>query len=64
MKQGLDFDKAEAALKRAAEKAVHGAREERAGRFARAVKSDRNPANRAEGVRRTNTVKTDKWRKM
>ncbi len=33
MRRGLDFDKAEAALKRAAEKATHGTREERSGRF-------------------------------
>jgi uncharacterized protein len=33
MKRGLDLDKAEAALKRAAEKATHGTREERSGRF-------------------------------
>ena len=33
MRRGLDFDKAEAALKRAAEKARHGTREERSGRF-------------------------------
>ncbi len=33
MRQGLDFDKAQAALKRAAEKATHGTREERSGRF-------------------------------
>jgi hypothetical protein len=33
MRRGLDFVKAEAALKRAAHKAVHGTREERSGRF-------------------------------
>ena len=33
MRQGLDFEKAEAALKRAADKAIHGTREERSGRF-------------------------------
>jgi hypothetical protein len=33
MKRGLDFDKAEAALRRAAQKAIHGTREERSGRF-------------------------------
>jgi len=33
MRRGLDFEKAEAALKRAAEKALHGTREERSGRF-------------------------------
>lgn len=38
MRQGLDFDKAQAALKRAAEKATRGTREERSGRFDTAVK--------------------------
>ena len=33
MRQGLDFPKAEAALKRAAKKAMNGTREERSGRF-------------------------------
>jgi hypothetical protein len=33
MRQGLDFAKAEAALKRAAKKAVNGTREERSGRY-------------------------------
>jgi hypothetical protein len=33
MRRGLDVEKAEAALKRAAEKATHGTREERSGRF-------------------------------
>jgi Uncharacterized protein conserved in bacteria (DUF2188) len=33
MGRGLDFEKAEAALKRAAEKAMHGTREQRAGQF-------------------------------
>ena len=33
MTRGLDFEKAQAALKRAAEKAIHGTREERSGRF-------------------------------
>jgi hypothetical protein len=33
MSRGLDFEKAQAALKRAAEKAIHGTREERSGRF-------------------------------
>jgi Apea-like HEPN len=33
MQRGLDVEKAEAALKRAAEKATHGTREERSGRF-------------------------------
>ena len=33
MRRGLDFEKAEAALKRTADKALHGTREERSGRF-------------------------------
>ena len=33
MKRGFDFEKAEAAFKRAAYKATHGTREERSGRF-------------------------------
>jgi hypothetical protein len=33
MNRGLDFEKAQAALKRAAEKAMHGTPEERSGRF-------------------------------
>jgi hypothetical protein len=33
MSRGLDVSKAEAALKRAAHKALHGTREERSGRF-------------------------------
>jgi hypothetical protein len=33
MRRGLDVEKAEAAFKRAAHKAIHGTREERSGRF-------------------------------
>jgi hypothetical protein len=33
MRHGLDLPKAQAALKRAADKAMHGTREERSGRF-------------------------------
>jgi hypothetical protein len=33
MRRGLDIEKVEAALKRAAHKALHGTREERSGRF-------------------------------
>lgn len=39
MKQISEIDEIEAALKRAAYKAVHGTREERAGRFLRAKTS-------------------------
>jgi hypothetical protein len=41
MKRGLDFEKAEAAFKRAAYKATHGTREERSGRFLPAEKPRR-----------------------
>src|SRR4051794_8777173 len=37
MRQGLDLEKAEAALKRAAEKALRGTREERSGRVISSV---------------------------
>jgi hypothetical protein len=62
MRKGLDFDKAEAALKRAAKKAIHGTREERAGRFVRVGKSDRNGAIGVERVRHNNAGKAGKWR--
>jgi hypothetical protein len=58
MRRGLDLDKAEAALKRAAEKAMHGTREERSGRF-HAVSIERRSERdyaigpRAEPVRDT-----------
>jgi hypothetical protein len=44
MRRGLDFAKAETAFKRAAEKAVHGTREERSGRFLPAKKCASPPA--------------------
>jgi hypothetical protein len=44
MRRGLDFAKAETAFKRAAEKAVHGTREERSGRFLPAKKRASPPA--------------------
>jgi hypothetical protein len=54
MRRGLDFAKAEAAFKRAAEKAVHGAREERSGRFLPAKKRASPPAKpSALGQRKT-----------
>jgi hypothetical protein len=62
MRRGLDFEKAEAALKRAGEKALHGTREERSGRFEppqRRSSSD----TRVERVRNTNGGRNDKWRK-
>jgi len=47
MRRGLDFDKAEAALRRAAEKAIHGPREERSGQFLSAKKPSVSPPRRA-----------------
>jgi hypothetical protein len=44
MRRGLDFAKAETAFKRAAEKALHGTREERSGRFLPAKKRASPPA--------------------
>jgi len=44
MRRGLDLAKVEAALKRAAYKAVHGTREERSGRFLPAKKRASPPA--------------------
>jgi hypothetical protein len=46
MTRGLDFAKAEAALKRAAYKAVHGTREERSGRLHPTQKRDVSSAPR------------------
>ena len=43
MSKGLDLAKAEAALKRAAYKALHGTREERSGRF---LAADKQPLRR------------------
>lgn len=46
MRRGLDFEKAEAALKRAAEKSLHGTREERSGRFYSGASEIISPYNR------------------
>jgi hypothetical protein len=46
MSRTLDIDKVEAALKRAAHKALHGTREERSGRFLPAKKHGVPSANR------------------
>lgn len=62
MRRGLDFEKAEAALKRAAEKATHGTREERSGRF-EALKHRRSAAYKVERSRDTKGGGGDKWRK-
>jgi hypothetical protein len=54
--KGIDFEAMEAALKRAAWKAVHGTREERSGRFMPAkrgtAKAGRRVAKKAAAVRR------------
>jgi hypothetical protein len=58
MSRGLDITKAEAALKRAAHKALHGTREERSGRFLLKEKrrstrgAHRNTSTRADVARR------------
>jgi hypothetical protein len=64
MRRGLDFAKAETAFKRAAEKAVHGTREERSGRFGAVTKQgvSRHAPDR-ERVRDTEASGKDKWRK-
>jgi hypothetical protein len=63
MKRGLDFEKAEAALRRAADKALHGTREERSGRFLSGDRTDRKAAILVERVRDTKIGGRDKWRK-
>jgi hypothetical protein len=64
MRRGLDFAKAETAFKRAAEKAVHGTREERSGRFGTITKRDVSRlAPDREHVRDTDAGGRDKWRK-
>ena len=53
MKRGLDVRKADAALKRAAHKAIHGTREERAGRIVSSILQDvkYNPDTRNLDIR-------------
>jgi hypothetical protein len=63
MRQGLDFDKAEAALKRAAKKATHGTREERSGRFEPIHRRQSSSHVGVERGRETEVGKIDKWRK-
>ncbi|MGC1279559.1 MAG: hypothetical protein WA893_15320, partial [Xanthobacteraceae bacterium] len=64
MRRGLDFEKAQAAFKRAAEKAMHGTREERSGRFEPVVqrRSSSHAGTRggSECVRNTNAGGRDK----
>jgi hypothetical protein len=62
MSRGLDFEKAQAALKRAGEKAVHGTREERSGRFG-TVQQRRASHAWGERVSHTDIGRKDKWRK-
>ncbi|MBV9428919.1 MAG: hypothetical protein JO084_14465 [Bradyrhizobiaceae bacterium] len=59
MKRGLDFEEAEAALKRAAYKAMHGTPEERSGRFLPTKRRTARPAPRASTA--PNTVKSNKF---
>ena len=47
MRRTLDIQKVDAALKRAAYKAIHGTRAERAGRFLPAKRRRASPANGA-----------------
>jgi hypothetical protein len=66
MRRGLDFDKAEAALRRAAEKATHGTREERSGRFndlSIERRSQGDYAVRGQRVRDNKAGGKEKWRK-
>jgi len=63
MRRGLDFDKAEAALKRAAYKATHGTREERSGRFLSGRLLDAKGAVLIERVPNSNAAAAGKWRK-
>jgi hypothetical protein len=62
MSRGLDFEKAQAALKRAAEKAIHGTREERSGRFEPAPQRGAS-STRGERVRHIDAGRKSKWRK-
>jgi len=57
MSRGLDFEKAQAAFRRAAEKAIHGTREERSGRFETPLQR-RASSTRGERVRATLAIKT------
>jgi hypothetical protein len=53
MTRGLDFEMAEAALRRAADKALHGTREERSGRFLSGDRTDLKAAILVERIRDT-----------
>jgi len=59
MKRGLDLDKAEAALKRAAHRAIHGTREERSGRFFPAEKTDQVPSALAHGSKKSKSKRRE-----
>jgi hypothetical protein len=64
MRRGIDFEKMEAAFKRAAEKAIRGTREERSGRYIeRRSQGDYAVGRGVERVRDTDAGGRDKWRK-
>ena len=63
MKRGLDFAKAETALKRAAYKAVHGTREERSGRFGSERVSPTASTQKEAFEKAKHVGGWDKWRK-
>jgi hypothetical protein len=56
MRRGLDVQKAEAALKRAADKAVHGTREERSGRFLPAKGRDARVSSGSNRLKQSNEL--------
>jgi hypothetical protein len=64
MSKGLDFEKAQAAFKRAADKAMRGTREERSGRYGeRRSQGDYAVRRGVERVRDIDAGGRDKWRK-
>jgi hypothetical protein len=63
MRRGLDFVKAETALKRGAYKAVHGTPEERSGRFEPVQRRGSSSYTGVERVRDAEVGQKDKWRK-
>jgi hypothetical protein len=63
MSRGLDFEKAQAALRRAAEKAMRGTREERSGRFEPVRQRQSSTSAKGGRLRDTDTGGRDKWRK-
>jgi len=63
MRRGLDFEKAQAALKRAAEKAMRGTREERSGRFELVRQRQSSTSAKGGRLRDTDSGSRDKSRK-